>query len=284
MALVTAAAFFMASLFLLFKAFERRGVPLLPAIVFNYYVAFLCGVVVAPPWQAGDLSPLMLPSAALGLLFISIFYLTGISSQRAGIAATTVASKMSLVLTVLFAVYLYGDRPNIAGWSGIVLALVGVALASWVRSSGQAQGQWLLPTTLFIGNALIDISINWVQRMHLTADTEAVFPTIVFACAGMIGTLWLLVTKEGAAFAMPSVWLGGSVLGIMNYAALYFVVRALSSSGMPSSSVYPLMNIVVILFGTAASILLFKERPRPIQYLGLACAVLALVLILDVHV
>jgi drug/metabolite transporter (DMT)-like permease len=283
MVLVTAAAYFMAVLFLLFKVFELRRIPLLPAIVVNYYVACICGILVAPPWQAGDLTPLALPSAVLGFLFITIFYLTGLSAQRAGVAATTVASKMSLVLTVLFAVYLYGDRPGVIGWTGIALALVGVALASWVRTSATSKGEWLLPATLFIGNAIIDITINWVQRMHLTQATEAVFPTLLFAVAGTLGTAWSLLKRERGAFSSPGVWIGGTVLGIMNYAALYFVVQALTYSALPSSSVYPLVNIVVILFGTAASIALFKERPRTVQYVGIACAVIALVLLLNVQ-
>ena len=280
MALVIAAAFFMAVLFLLFKVFENRGVALLPAIVVNYFAAFTCGAVVAPPWNAGDLSPLWLPCALLAVLFISIFYLTGLSAQRAGVAATAVASKMSLVLTVLFAVYLYGDRPGLWGWTGIALALVGVVLASWQPSRSAVRGAWILPTVLFFGNAVIDITINWVQRTRLTEATEAVFPTLVFGGAGVLGTLWILRGRDRSAFTMPSTWIGGIVLGVMNYAALYFVVQALAHGGMPSSSVYPLVNIVVILFGTALSMLLFRERPRGVQYAGIASSVIALALLL----
>lgn len=280
MALVIAAAFFMAVLFLLFKVFENRGVALLPAIVVNYFVAFACGSLVAPPWEAGDLSPLWVPSGVLAVLFISLFYLTGLSSQRAGVAATAVASKMSLVLTVLFAVYLYGDRPGPLGWTGIGLALLGVVLASWSTDRSAMRGTLLLPAALFIGNAIIDITINWVQRTRLTEDTEAVFPTLVFAGAGLLGLAWVLPGRERAAFSMPSTWIGGIVLGVANYAALFFVVRALARGGMPSSSVYPLVNIVVILFGTGLSIVLFKERPKAVQYAGIAASVIALALIL----
>lgn len=283
MALVIAAAFFMAVLFLLFKIFEQRNVALFPAIVVNYFAASICGMLVAAPWEAGDLSHLVIPSVLLGFLFITIFYLTGLSAQRAGVAATTVASKMSLVLTVVFAVYLYDEQPGWIGWSGITLAVVGVVLASWVRERGASGREWLLPATLFLGNAVIDISINWVQRMHLTEATEAVFPTLVFACAGMLGFLWTLRSGSRQQFATPGVWIGGVVLGLANYAALYFVVKALARGGLPSSSVYPLINIGVILFGTALSMLLFKERPRVVQYVGIACAVVALVLILNVE-
>lgn len=282
MALVIAAAFFTATLFLLFKVFELRRIPLLPAIVVNYYVACLCGIVVAPPWQAGDLSPLLIPSAVLGFLFITLFYLTGVSAQRAGVAATTVASKMSLVITVLVAVYLYDDNPGPYGWAGIGLALLGVALASMVRTTAAVAGGWMLPLILFIGNAFIDININWVQRTLLSAATEAVFPTMAFIVAGTLGTIGVLLSKQRKAFTEPRVWVGGTILGIMNYAALYFVVKALEYSGMQSSSVYPLINVVVILFGTAGSVLLFKERPRAVQYIGIACAMAAMILLLKV--
>jgi drug/metabolite transporter (DMT)-like permease len=280
MALVTAAAFFMAVLFLLFKVFDRRGIDLLPAIVVNYFAAFVCGTLVAPPWHADDLSPLWVPGLVLGLLFITVFYLTGLSSQRAGVAATAVASKMSLVLTVLFAVYLYGDRPGAAGWAGIALALVGVALASWVPNRAAVRVTWSLPTLLFLGNAVIDIAINWVQRTRLTEDTLAVFPTMVFAVAGALGTVWVLSTRGVAAFVKGGTWAGGAVLGVTNYAALYFVVRALDGSGLPSSGVYALVNILVILIGTALSMLLFHERPRRSQVVGIACSVAALALLL----
>lgn len=69
MALVIIAAVFLSLLFLLFKVFDRRRIPLLPAIVVNYVVATVCGSVVAPPWRAGDLSfPAVAPSTLLGVL------------------------------------------------------------------------------------------------------------------------------------------------------------------------------------------------------------------------
>ena len=280
MALVIAAAFFMAVLFVLFKVFERRRIALLPAIVLNYYAAFLCGSMVSPPWQAEVPGGLWIPSLALGILFITIFYLTGLSSQRAGIAATAVASKMSLVLTVLFAVLVYGETPGAAGWTGIALALVGVVMSSWVKHRGAVRGAWMLPTILFLGNAFIDITINWVQRVLLSPALEAVFPTLVFGVAGVLGTAWVWRGRERGAFAHPSTWVGGIVLGVMNYAALYFVVQALAHGGMESSSVYPLINILVILIGTVLSALLFRERPRRVQLTGIAVSVLALFLLL----
>ena len=48
-------------------------------------VAFVCGALLHAPWKAGDLGPLWLPTVLLGVLFIVIFYLTGLSAQRKAI-------------------------------------------------------------------------------------------------------------------------------------------------------------------------------------------------------
>jgi drug/metabolite transporter (DMT)-like permease len=283
MALVITAALLMALIFLLFKIFDRRELPLFPVIVVNYVVAFVCGVAIAPPWLAGDLRPLLVPSLLLGVLFILVFYITGLSTQRAGVAATTVASKMSLVLTVLFAVIVHGERPDALEWSGIVLALVGVALASYVKGPVGARGVWMLPLVLFLGSAAIDISLNTTQRLLLTRATEAVFPTMVLGVAGLLGGTRMVLGSDRRVLLNPQVLLAGAILGTVNYASLYFILAALARSGFPASSTFPLMNIGVILFGTAASMLLFKERLLRLQWIGIAAAVLALVLIMHAH-
>jgi drug/metabolite transporter (DMT)-like permease len=281
MVLILAASLCMALLFLLFKVYHRRGVPLLPTIVINYGVALGCGTAVAPAWKAGDLGPLMVPAVLLGVLFITLFYLTGLSTQRAGVAATSVASKMSLVLTVLAAVVFYDEAPGVLGWLGIGLALLGVLLASWTRGPEGGRGAWGLPLVLFLGNAAIDILLNHTQRTHITASTEAVFPTLIFGVAGALGLVRLLTSKDRVKLALPSVWVSGVLLGLVNYASLYFIVGALARSGFATSSVFPLMNIGVILLGTAGSMALFQERLSRVQWIGVACSVLAMVLILQ---
>lgn len=280
MALVIAAAFFMSTLFIVFKVFERRGIALLPAIVINYMTATACGLALSGTWQAADLGPLMLPALVLGVLFIAIFLLTGESTQQAGVAATTVASKMSLVLVVVFAVIRFGERPGVLGWLGIAGAVAAVILSSWSRGAEAARGVWKLPLLLFLGNAVIDIGINWVQRERLDPDTERVFPAMLFAVAGGMGLLWLLVRRRLGQLTHARTLVGGAVLGLLNYAALFHVVRALSSSGLRASSVYPLINIGVILFGALLALLLFRERPGMPRMLGMAMAIIALVLLL----
>jgi len=280
MALVILAAVFLSLLFLIFKVFDRRRIPLLPAIVVNYMTATLCGMVFAQPWLAGAMMPSVVPSLLLGVLFIVIFYLTGLSTRRAGVAATSVASKMSLVLTVLVLVVFQGDRPGLLVSIGIGLALVGVVCTTWSDGAARVRGAWLLPLVLFIGNAVIDLLLTWAQKSFVVPSTEAVLPTMIFAVAGVLGASRVVFSKERGLLTHPSALLGGAVLGIVNFASVYFVVRSLAQSGLPASSVFPLINIGVILLGAGFSAAVFGERLSRLNVLGIAAAVIALVCIL----
>ena len=231
MGLVIGAAALQALLYLLFRVFENRRIPLMPGIAVNYVVAMILGLLYAPPWQAGDLSPLWLPSLGIGALFVVVFSLTGLTTQRSGVAASTVASKMSVVLTVLFAVVVHHERPDLFAWLGLAVAMVSVVLV-------------------------------------LTPQLEAVFPTLGLGFAGVFAMVHVLSGKDRKALASPSVWLWGGLLGLANYATLLFVVKALAHSGMAASTVFPLVSIFVILFGTAGSVFLFQEKVTTMQRIG----------------
>ena len=81
------------------------------------------------------------------------------------------------------------------------------------------------------------------------------------------------------AFKDPKVWVGGVVLGVINFFALLFILRALAHSGLPASTVFPLLSIGVILIGTVGSFILFRDRPSRPQLIGIVVAVIALALL-----
>lgn len=279
MGLVILAALLSALLFVVFRSFDARRVPLLPAIVVNYTVACLFGLAVSRPWQLPDLSMLWLPGIVLGALFIGLFFLMGLSAQRMGIATTTVANRMSLVITILVSVRVFHERPGMWAWCGFALALIGVALTSW-NTGGPRGRSWWLPLLLFLGGGAADSLLNAAQRTRTTSLTEAALAPIIFGIAACFGLCWSLLTPQRKQLASPRVLIGGTVLGCVNYGSLHFLVQALAHSGLAASSVFPLVNIGTILIGSFASILLFRERLRTVQWAGLAVSVAALLLIL----
>lgn len=279
MVLVISAALLGAALFILFKGFERWQVPLLPAIVVNYVTAFLFGLAYSRPWEIRDISPLWLPAALQGLLFIGLFLLMGRSSQRLGIAPTAVASKMSLALTVMITVFLFHEHPGPWTWVGIALAVIGVTLSGMGKSLRDRSLWWLLPV-IFVACAVSDSLLNAIQITRVTALTEAAFPTMIFGFSALFGICWIAWRRDLRMLWRPRVWICGTGMGVINYASILFVVKALARSGMPASSVFALMNIGTILFGTAAAMFLFKERPTSLQWSGIVLSVVALIILL----
>ena len=120
-------------IFVIFKLFSVYKVQTLYAIITNYVVAFLVGLVLyegtidfngiaKQSWFFGTL--------ALGVFFILIFNLMAKTSQVAGVSVASVATKMSLVMPVLFGVIQYKESLSFLQIIGILLALAAVYFAS----------------------------------------------------------------------------------------------------------------------------------------------------------
>lgn len=280
MGLVILTALCVAAFAVIFRLFERYDVALFPAITINYAVAFACGLMLHPPWSVGDISLLWLPSALLGVLFVSIFSLQGLSAQRAGAARTTIAGRMSLALTVLGIVLLFHERITMLSIIGIGVAIVGLLLTTASSKGETDKRSWILPSLIFLGCGAADVIVNAAQRVRTTSLNEAAFTTMCFGGASTVSAIVLTVRGPRAALAHRRTWIGGIVLGIVNYASLLFLVLALGEGALPASSIFPLMNIVAILFATTAGITLFKERLSVRQWIGIACCITALVLIM----
>lgn len=123
-------------LILSFKACERFNVPVFPAIVFNYITCVITGSIVngAFPINAEAVaSPWFKWACFMGVLFVSIFNVIGITAQKISVAVASVANKLSLIIPVVLSVYLYNE--SVAGWKlvGVILALIAVVLTCYPK-------------------------------------------------------------------------------------------------------------------------------------------------------
>jgi drug/metabolite transporter (DMT)-like permease len=117
----------------LFKVFPKYKIDTLQAIVANYCVCVVTGSLFIGhiPYSTGALHSAWLPWALLmGASFISIFNLIAYCTRIDGITTTTIANKLSLVIPVLFSVFLYHEAEGIGKIIGVVLAFPAVYLTS----------------------------------------------------------------------------------------------------------------------------------------------------------
>lgn len=281
MALVILAALCVAGFAISFKYFDRYGVPLHPAVTVNYITAFVCGWFMRPITQAPDLNTLLLPSGMLGILFPTIFLLTGASTLSVGAARTTIAGRMSLILTVAANAFIFREHVSVMAWAGIGLSVAGLILTTARSSDMENAGRgWWLPLLVLIGSGACDIGVTAAQRTHTTTLSEGAFTTCCFGAAAIASTMMLFLRGAQHGLASRRTWIGGVALGLINYASLLLLVRALGTAGLPADVVFPLMNIGAILFGSVAGMLLFKERFNTHQWVGMALCISALGMII----
>lgn len=271
-------------IFVVFKLFNTFKVQTLFAIVTNYVVASCVGLIFNPTslsFSELTTQPWFLGTAVLGILFILIFNIMAKSSQLNGVAVTSVATKMSLIIPVVFSVLAYGDVLSFWQIAGIALALLAVYLASVKKKGLQIDRSYFwLPALVFFGSGLIDTSIKYFQEAYLDDATYPIFSSTVFGAAAISGFVFIgfKSIKNPLKINLKNV-LGGICLGIPNYFSIFFLLRALNSQTFNSSSVFTINNVAIVLFSTLLGILLFQEKLSSRNWLGVLLAVLSIVLV-----
>lgn len=275
---------------LAFKVCEKYKVSIFQAIVFNYLTCVITGSVVngSFPVNAEAVhAPWFLWACVMGVLFVSIFNVVGITAQKINVAVASVANKLSLIIPVVLSVYLYGE--TVQGWklAGVLLALLAVVLTCYQSKGKDAQKltgikkwEYFLPLILFIGSGLLDALINHVQKQYVTDSNRNAYLISGFLSAGVIGftVLFIQYARGRQQFAFKHV-LAGVLIGIPNYFSIWFLVRFLKESPWQSSASIPVNNMGIVLFSSIMAWLLFKEKLSKLNWAGIALSVIAIYLI-----
>jgi drug/metabolite transporter (DMT)-like permease len=251
-------------IFILFRSFPGFKIDILQAVVANYFVAFTCGIMLF----SNDLSTLKnqeimqaSPYAFMcGVLFISLFVIMGISSQKNGVATTSIAVKMSMALSVLFVLIAQFNVINFNNLIPLILALAGVFLVSYQGQTKEGSGSLWMLGVLFLGSACLDLVLFFVQDSWLPNFHQGIFASLGFGMAGCLGLLYLIYLNfhKKLKFDLRS-WLGGIVLGIPNYFSIYLLVKAYNTLGIEPQQVLSIANVGVVLASALVGFLLFKE-------------------------
>src|SRR5688572_22025981 len=114
-----------------FKVVEKFGINNLQVIVFNYVTCVITGSIVNGnfPINRSTWSEKWFPWAlVMGTIFILLFNIVAVTTQKSGVAVASVAYKLSLVIPFLFSLYLYNEENTVLKTIGIITALVAVVL------------------------------------------------------------------------------------------------------------------------------------------------------------
>ena len=266
---------------ILFKLFEKYKVDNLQAIIVNYIIASSLGIFTADveqPIKHIIQSDWVWFGLVIGFFFIVVFNLLATGAQKVGIAISTVANKMSVIIPVTFAFFAFGDTVSALKIAGIVLALAGVYLTSTtgLKLNFDKKYLWLI-LIIFAGQGVADCIFNYAQQFYVDEQEAKIFISSMFmgACVTGLAMLTPKYIRKESKFEFKNI-LWGIGLGIPNFLTVYYFFRSLESGFMESSQVYPILNMGVIVLSAITGWIMFKERLALSNWLGILLSIFAI--------
>lgn len=279
-----------ACLFLAFKSFKVFGMNSLHAIIVNYLVCVIAGLI----FLSADMHYLVESSSfklwhflgvALGFLFILTFLRMSRTAQEISVSASSMASKLALVIPVLFSLLIIQRSAkdyDFINYTGIVLTIPALLLASWPEKNLKQEKlmeRIALPLSVFILSGIIDTCLNYFNALFEDDPSFIFFPVLVFFSAATFGFLYTLTNKSIPRKIKVKSVLGGIYLGIPNFFSLYFLLDTLKIFNQDGAFIFPFSNLGTIVLATLGAFILFQEKLNLIRLSGLILSCLALFLL-----
>jgi|TARA_B110000027_G_scaffold10876_1_gene9633 drug/metabolite transporter (DMT)-like permease len=276
-------------LFVIFKLFDVLKINTFQAIVVNYFVAAVLGFYLSNnsvSFQEIPNQPWFLGAFLLGIMFILVFNVMAQTSQKNGLSVASVSSKMSVVIAIVFGVWYYEESLGFVKLFGILLALIAVYLTSVKekKETTEKQVSLLFPILLFIGSGAIDTSLKFVETTFVQQGGVPLFSATIFGCAFILGMSILLyqMVKGTFRFEFKNI-LGGILLGVPNYFSIVYLLKALSTDGMESSTAFTLNNVGIVILSTLFGLFIFKEKLIWKNWLGIVIAIVSILLVMSAN-
>lgn len=269
--------------------FEKFNVNPFQAVVVNYFTcvltawAFVGELPIESNFYQEDWFPY---AAGLSVIFISTFTVMAYTFQKFGITITTIMSKMSMVISVIFAIIVYNELVNTSKILGIIIAIAAIILTNLPHTESVFKQKkikkffWIFPVFVLVFQAVIEIVLQYVETQILGKSGDPAFVSTIFLSAGVIGLVfWIIGMLSGRIKTNWQSIVGGIVLGIPNYFSIYFLLKALGM-GWEGSVVFPINNVAIIaLSAIIGGLIVFKEKYSKLNILGIVLSMVSIILI-----
>ena len=267
------------SILVVFRLFEKFGVDNLQAILFSYLVSSLAAFAITD-WntQINEIpqQDWFIYTFIIGISFFIGFNIFALSTQKAGMALTSVAANISVIIPVGAALLLYDEELNNWQIGGLFLALAAIALVFKPKDKTKIISAALLfPLALFFINGINNSLMKHVE--HLNAmDQPMLFLGMVFSSAFIIGLIIYIFKKNKKSITGKNI-IAAIILGLLNFISTYLFLASLTI--FDSSVFFPIFNLSFIAGSAIIGVLVFKEKLSPTNWAGLILAIFAIVLI-----
>jgi drug/metabolite transporter (DMT)-like permease len=265
----------------LFRAFHDWRINISWAIPTNYLVCVLVGAV----WggQALDLRTLPAqPWAGLALLqgvILAVnFFLLAFTAQRAGVSVATLASRLSVAIPSVLAFIIYDESFSAFKTVGLGAALLSLYLCTASERGNPANRSMsatMLPLLVFFTFGCYFTIIKYAQAHYLDESSYHQYVMSGFLFAFLTSSAICLKGVLARGDFRVHHFLGGIVLGLINYIAVYALVKMLALQGWQTSQLYPIYSVGVVGVSTILAMIFFREHLSRQKTVGLVVGLIA---------
>lgn len=267
-------------LFIIFKWLDGLKVWLLAAITANYLACITIGSAAGQLNFEGYTSETILLCLCFGLLFFSVFYSMGYSSSHIGVGITGAATKLSLIIPILFSALILHEPFGVSKLLAILLALTSIFLMSNRDKGTQNIKLIIIPLFIFLGSGTIDTLLG-ILKQHLIKENLSQATSIVLIFTGALIPASMLTIRQISKREHIIRDMGlGCVLGTVNYFSVHFMLLALGNGKFSMNEFFLINNSGVVALTFTAGLLLFGEKANLRKLIGLALCLLSMFLIL----
>lgn len=260
------------------KVAKRFQLNIFQIITFNYFSALLLTYFTYQPELT--LHEKTIPYSlfiGLAVLLPFVFLIQAKSIKEVGIVKTDIAQRLSLFIPLTASYFLFNETFSQLKIIGFIVGFSAIFFTLNKRSESKSDN-WVYPLLILLGFGIIDILFKKVAVFKDFNFTTSLF--IIFCGSFIISILFLigkiLVQKEKLEFK-NILW--GLALGILNFGNILFYLKAHKALSENPSTVFAGMNMGVIILGSLAGILLFKEKMTKWNYFGIILAIISIILI-----
>lgn len=260
------------------KVAKRFQLNIFQIITFNYFSALLLTYLTYQPELT--FKEKTIPYSlfiALAILLPIVFLIQAKSIKEVGIVKTDIAQRLSLFIPLTASYFLFNETFCQLKIIGFIVGFSAIFFTLNKRSESNSDN-WVYPILVLLGFGIIDILFKKVAVFKDFSFTTSLF--IIFCGAFLISILFLIgkimVQKEKLEFK-NILW--GLALGILNFGNILFYLKAHKALSENPSTVFAGMNMGVIILGSLAGILSFKEKMTKWNYFGILLAIISIIFI-----
>lgn len=262
----------------IFKVTRPYAINIPQILAANYSFALLfCYLFFSPdlsvvtsdaPWTIYGLLIFLLPS---------VFAFLAASIKNMGIVKTDAAQRLSLFIPILAAWLLFHEQFNQLKVVGLAVGFPAIVLILY-KKPDTVSNKWIYPAIVLLGFGIVDILFKKLALHGEIPYTTSL--SIIFCGALIISFLWMLhaIIFRGKRLNILNLAFG-ALVGIFNFGNILFYLMAHKEFASNPSTVFAAMNMGVIIMGSLVGIIAFREKISRINYIGIALALVAIVLI-----